>query len=123
MTSEPRNILDLNALLARSGKQHLLGSLASADLNVNLLSFTGTGGIEEHVNNEVDVLIVALGGEGVLTLAGEEETMSPGHITIVPKGVSRSIRSNREWFAWLTCHGQRSGLIPKIRKDQADPSA
>ena len=116
MTAEPRDLLDLHALLAQTVGQHLLGSLASADLNVNLLAFSGTNGIEEHVNNEVDVLIVALDGQGVLTIDGEDSTMTPGQLTIVPKGASRAIRANGDRFAYLTCHGQRRGLMPKIKK-------
>ena len=116
MTSEPRAILDAQALLAQAGEHHLLGSLTSTDLNVNLLAFTGNGGIEEHVNDEVDVLIVALAGVGVLTIDGERVALSPGQLTIVPKGASRSIRSNGERFSWLTCHGQRRGIMPKVRR-------
>lgn len=116
MSTEPRDTLDLHALLERSGQQHLLGSLASTDLYVNLLAFTGTDGIEEHVNSEVDVLIVALDGAGVLTVDGEEATMSPGRITIVPKGASRSIQASGDRFAYLTCHGRRRGLMPKVTR-------
>lgn len=116
MTAEPHNILDLHDLLAQAGDQHLLGSLASADLNVNLLAFNDTDGIEEHVNNEVDVLIVALDGEGALTVDGEETIVTPGWLTIVPKGASRSIRASGGRLAYLTCHGQRRGLMPKVKK-------
>jgi quercetin dioxygenase-like cupin family protein len=115
MTSESRTILDVQALLAQAGGQHLLGSLASTDLNVNLLAFTGSDGIDEHVNNEVDVLIVALDGAGVLTVDGEASIMSPGQLTIVPKGASRSIRAKGGRFAYLTCHGRRRGLMPSVR--------
>ena len=110
-----RESLDLGALLGRTGTQHLLGSLASADLNVNLLAFTGEDGIEEHVNSEVDVLLVAMDGEGVLTVDGEEATMAAGQVTIIPKGASRSIRASGDRFAYLTCHGQRRGLMPTVR--------
>lgn len=114
MTTEPHEVLDLHVLLARSGGQHLLGSLVSADLNVNLLAFTGAEGIEEHVNREVDVLLVALEGEGVLAIDGVETVLAPGQATIVPRGASRAIRSAGDRFVYLTCHGRRRGLMPQV---------
>lgn len=99
----------------------LLGSLASADLNVNLLRFTGERGIDPHVNSDVDVLIVVLDGEGVLTVDEETVTLAAGQAVIVPKGAKRSIRSAGEQVAYLTCHGVRRGLMPKVppRHDSA----
>ena len=108
-----RETLDVRQLLDQMGAQHLLGSLASSDLNVNLVTFTGEDGIEEHTNNEVDVLVVAMHGTGVLTIDGEETRLETGHAVIIPKGSARSIRANGERFAYLTCHRRRQGLMPK----------
>lgn len=99
-----------------SAATHLLGALASADLNVNLLRFTGEDGIEEHVNREVNVLLVALDGEGIVTVDGHAEELAAGQAAIIPKGTARSIRSNGDRFAYLTCHGQRRGMMPSVRK-------
>jgi quercetin dioxygenase-like cupin family protein len=108
-------MLTLGGVPGSDDAPHLLGSLASTDLNVNLLRFTGENGIQSHVNAEVDVLIVALDGEGVLTVDGEAVTLAAGQAVIVPKGASRSIRSNGDQIAYLTCHGVRRGLMPKVR--------
>jgi quercetin dioxygenase-like cupin family protein len=116
--TEPQSILDLPALLADAGERHLLGSLTSADLNVNLLTFSGEEGIDEHVNREVDVLLVALAGEGVVTVDGEATVLAAGQVTIIPKGTARSIRANGERFAYLTCHGQRRGMMPTVKTRQ-----
>ena len=108
-------LIDTHRLVDELKDQHLLGSLASADLNVNVLAFTGEDGIDEHTNSEVDVLFVAMEGEGVLTVDGEDAMLTAGQVTIIPKGASRSIRANGDRFAYLTCHGQRRGLMPKVR--------
>ena len=106
---------DTDRLLEELKDQHLLGSLASDDLNVNLLAFTNGSGIEEHTNTEADVLLVVMEGEGVLTVDGEEMHLTAGQVTIIPKGATRSIRADSKRFAYLTCHGRRTGLMPKVR--------
>lgn len=116
MTDDRLRLPSLDATDASSDAPNLLGSLVSADLNVNMLRFTGERGIEAHVNREVDVLIVALDGEGVLTVDGVPTALAAGDAVIVPKGTERSIRSNGDRFAYLTCHGQRRGLMPTVKK-------
>jgi quercetin dioxygenase-like cupin family protein len=89
------------------------------DLNVNLLMFRAGEEIEEHVNTEVDVLIVGIAGEGVISVDGEPHAMPPGRSMIIPKGARRGTRVMGERFAYLTCHRRRAGLIPKIGKRSA----
>ncbi len=115
MTNDQPEILTLDGVPAPGTAPHLLGSLASDDLNVNLMRFADHEGIDEHVNREVDVLIVGLDGEGIVTVDSTDTTLGAGQATIIPKGTRRSIRSNGERFAYLTCHGQRRGMMPTIR--------
>jgi quercetin dioxygenase-like cupin family protein len=119
MNQDRLRVLTLGGVPSSEDAPNLLGSLASADLNVNMLRFTDERGIEAHVNREVDVLIVALDGEGLLTVDGAPNLLTAGDAVIVPKGAERSIRSNGERFAYLTCHGQRRGLIPTVKKRPA----
>lgn len=84
----------------------------SADLNVNLLSFDGGQGVPAHVNSEVDVLVVAVAGDGIIGMDGVERPFSAGQLCVIPKGVTRSIRSGGGPFAYLTCHRRRGGLWP-----------
>lgn len=116
MTENRLRVLALGDTLTSDDAPHLLGSLASADLNVNMLRFTGEGGIEAHVNREVDVLIVAIDGEGLLTVDGMPTVLTAGEAVIVPKGTERSVRSNGDRFGYVTCHGQRRGMMPTVKK-------
>jgi quercetin dioxygenase-like cupin family protein len=109
-------ILVLGAIPSGEHVPHLLGSLASDDLNVNMLRFTGEEGIEEHVNPEVDVLLVVLDGEGSVTVDGFGALLAAGQAVIIPKGTVRSIRCAGASFAYLTCHGQRRGMMPAVRQ-------
>ena len=48
------------------------------DLNANLVRF-GTGhGVEEHVNDEVEVIVVGVSRLGIVTVDREEHALSAG---------------------------------------------
>ena len=108
---EPALVTLADVLTAASGPG-AVWTHTSPDLNVNLVSFEAGQGVPPHVNQEVDVLIVAVAGEGVLELDGTAHPIRAGQLCVVPKGVRRSIRSGGGPFAYLTCHRRRGGLWP-----------
>ena len=84
----------------------------SDDLNANLLVFPAGDGVAEHVNDEVDVLLVAIAGQGIVALDGDRYVLRSGTALVVPKGARRGTRAVSEVFAYLTCHRRRGGLLP-----------
>ena len=105
-------IVDLYESLAAAGEQ--AGAIwtleQSAELNANLVRFPAGGGVEEHVNEEVDVLIVGVSGSGIVEVDGHEHPMRAGTVAFVPKGVRHSTRSGAGDFAYLTIHRRRGPL-------------
>ena len=97
---------------ARAADRRLAWSVGSEDLNLNLLVLISGETVEEHLNAEVDVLLVGIAGTGSVTIDGVEHGLTAGQALIVPKGVRRSIASASERFAYLTCHRRRAGLWP-----------
>jgi quercetin dioxygenase-like cupin family protein len=83
---------------------------ASDELNANLVRFEAGGGVGEHVNDEVDVIVVGITGTGFVEVDGEEHPVSNGTLTFVPRGARRSTRSTSGAFAYLTVH-RRRGLL------------
>lgn len=83
---------------------------ASRDLNANLVRFGAGRGVEEHVNDEVDVLFVGVSGSGFVESDGEEHPLSAGKLIFVRKGAQRSTQSTSEDFAYLTVHVRRGPL-------------
>jgi quercetin dioxygenase-like cupin family protein len=82
----------------------------SSDLNANLVRF-GTGqGVGEHLNDEVEVIVVGVSGSGIVTVDREEHTLSAGMLVFIPKGARRSTVSASEDFAYLTVHRRRRPL-------------
>ena len=87
-------------------------SQATDDLNVNLVVLRAGRSIAEHINNEVDVLLVGIEGTGHVTIDGTAHELRAGQLVIVPKGTARSISPHGARFAYLTCHKRRAGLWP-----------
>jgi mannose-6-phosphate isomerase-like protein (cupin superfamily) len=112
---EPRaELLDLTASeLTGSGA---ILSRESDDLDLNLVRFAGGAGVQTHVNREVDVLLVAVAGNGVVTVNGEEFALAPGQALLIPKQTERAIRSSSEGeFRYLSIHRRRARLQPTRR--------
>jgi mannose-6-phosphate isomerase-like protein (cupin superfamily) len=112
---EPTCIVDLAALALQSvgGGPAWSHGRQDADLNVNLIVWHAGEGVVEHVNEEVDVLLVGIAGAGIVEVEGREHTLQAGQALIVAKGSRRAIRSTGERFAYLTCHRRGQGLWPK----------
>jgi hypothetical protein len=58
----------------------------SCDLNANLVRF-GTGhGVEEHVNDLVEVIVLRVSESGFVAVDREEQALSAGMVVFIPKG-------------------------------------
>lgn len=94
-----------------TGREGVVWTLeGSADLNANLVRFEAGGGVGEHVNEEVDVLIVGVSGSGSVGVDGEEHPLSSGVTVFVPRGARRLTRATTEGFAYLSVHRRRGPL-------------
>ena len=108
-------LLDFPVLAAAATAPGVAWGYQGDDLNANLVVFHGTDGVATHVNNEVDVLVVGIAGTGIVEVDGERATLAAGQALIVPKGAARSLTAAGEFFAYLTCHRRRAGLLPQRR--------
>lgn len=94
-----------------AGRSGTVWTLAgSADLNANLVRFDAGGGVAEHANEEVDVLLVGVTGSGVAVVDGEELALEAGSLVFAPKGARRSVRALSDGFSYLTVHRRRGPL-------------
>lgn len=105
-------VVTLIEWLAASSDSGPVWTKSSVDLNINLISFRSGQGVPAHINNEVDVFVVVVGGEGLLEIDHVEHPMRAGQVCLIPKGVLRALRSSSQDFAYLTCHRRREGLWP-----------
>jgi quercetin dioxygenase-like cupin family protein len=112
---DTQRVVDLAALVRAASASGAVWTHQSEDLNANLLVFTSGEGVAEHVNTEVDVLVIGIAGEGVVAVEGMPRPLRAGYALVIPKGARRGIQSVREPFAYLTCHRRRAGLWPAPR--------
>lgn len=106
-------IVDLATLARSATAQGAIWSRKSEDLDINLLVFAAGEGVAEHVNAEVDVLVVGIAGAGVVAINGTRQNLSAGDAIVIPKGANRGIQSLSDPFAYLSCHRRRGGLWPR----------
>lgn len=83
---------------------------ADGDLNVNLVRLDPLNRIDEHVNNEVDVLLVARAGSGELVVDGFRHPFGAATVALVPRGSIRRIESGTDGLTYLTVHIRRGPL-------------
>ena len=86
----------------------------SEDLDATLLSWENGRRIEAHVNNEVDVVMIGVEGEGRVAVNGEINEVRPGVALLIPKGCERAIESASQRFSYLSVHRRRRGLMPTL---------
>lgn len=84
----------------------------STDLDATLLSWGARHRIAEHRNSEVDVILIGVEGEGIVTIDGEPHPVSAGVALLIPKGSSRALESTSERWSYLSVHQRRRGLMP-----------
>ncbi len=95
-----------------------LWGMASADLNATLLSWPADHEVAEHVNAELDVLIVVLGGSGTAIVDGETHPLASGCALLVARGTSRRITAGGHGLRYLSVHRRRGPLQiqPLVRR-------
>ena len=107
-----KDALDLGELLAAAGdREGVIWALQrNDDLNANLVRFDASGGVGEHVNDEVDVLFVGISGSGIVEIEGERHALGPGMLVFAGKGTRRSTLAAAGGLAYLTVHRRRGPL-------------
>jgi mannose-6-phosphate isomerase-like protein (cupin superfamily) len=109
-------LLDLTAAIAAGGSGAILAR-ETDDLDLNLVRFADGAGVGAHVNREVDVVLIALAGSGIVRIDEDEVTVVAGSALLIPKNSERSIRSQSDGeFAYLSVHRRRARLMPGPRR-------
>lgn len=86
--------------------------IETEDLNATLLTWKQGQGVQEHVNDEVDVLVVVVTGELNVHIEAAEFQLKAGQMTWIPKGTSRSMLAQTPEAAHLNIHKRRKKLMP-----------
>lgn len=115
-------VVNLAEIAGSESAGGLSWALRGDDLNLNLLVFDAGDGVMEHVNHEVEVLIVGIAGDGVVRIDDRELPLRSGQLVLVPKSARRGTRATADGFSYLTCHRRRGGLIPTVSRPVGETS-
>jgi quercetin dioxygenase-like cupin family protein len=84
--------------------------IASEDLNATLLAWPPGHLVAEHVNPELDVLLLVLDGAGEITVDARPHAVSRGSAILVEKGRARSVRAGPGGIRYVSVHRRRGPL-------------
>ncbi len=94
-----------------TGRAGVVWSLPhGADLDANLVHLHPGGSIDSHVNDEVDVVISIIAGDGQLVIGGTSHRLRDLVVALVPKGERREIRAGSAGITYLSIHRRRAPL-------------
>ena len=105
----PRIPVDLAGLPGGIGP---LWGMQSDELNATLLEWPPGGGVAEHVNDELEVLLVVIAGSARVSLDGEGHELAAGSLLLVPRGCARSVAAGSDGVRYLSVHRRRAPLLP-----------
>jgi quercetin dioxygenase-like cupin family protein len=104
-------LVHLDAVAAGEAGQGALWHLPhGGDLDANLVRFDAGCGVGEHVNDEVDVIIVVQRGDGLVRVGRRAWPVQPATLVMIPKGVGRAITAGPDGIEYLSIHRRRNGL-------------
>ena len=103
-------------VLDRDGPSGAVWSLPhGGDLDANAVVLAAGEAMPTHVNDEVDVLYVVLGGSGAIEVDSATVDVEAGWLMFAPKGTARSVRAGESGaLVYVTVHRSRAGLAIKL---------
>lgn len=80
------------------------------DLDANLVKLGPGGRVGEHHNDEVDVIILVIAGDGSVQVDGDGRPLRAHHLVHIPKGTRRGVEAGPDGLVYVTVHRARPGL-------------
>ncbi|PRH76710.1 hypothetical protein C6N75_24150 [Streptomyces solincola] len=93
----------------RSGALWRLGR-RNRQLDANVVRVPPGSPVGDHVEAQVDVLLVVVSGSGTLMLDGARREVSRGVVVYLPRGARRAVEPGADGIVFITAHRRRSGL-------------
>jgi quercetin dioxygenase-like cupin family protein len=103
-------IADLSFFAWSNPASGAIWSVQSDELNANLVAFEPNQESLDQANQERDVLLVGVMGEGVVEIDGATNFMWPGTALLIPRGARRITRAANGRFAYLACSSPRPSI-------------
>lgn len=113
-------VTDLGAV-DTTGRPGAVWSLPhGGDLDANLVRLHPGGSIAHHVNDEVDVIVYVIAGDGELLVGDVVHPLGGDVLALVPRGAGREVRAGQLGVTYLSIHRRRDlGIVG--RDEEASP--
>ena len=110
--------VDVSALLAERGAGVLWSS--TSQLRSNVVALPAGGGVDAHVEQALDVLLVVVAGSGSLTSSGPDgapvlQDLRAPAACLLPAGTRRSLQAGPDGLVVVTAHRARPPFLPGRR--------
>src|SRR5438105_12935497 len=87
------------------------------ELDANLVRLGAGAAIDEHCNEEVDVLVLVRSGDGEVVVGGKAHQISRGHLVLIPRGSRRAIHAGGHGLIYMSIHRRRGPIpLPTVRR-------
>lgn len=107
---------DLTELAFAEGGGAVWSLPHGGDLDANVVRVAAGDSIDEHVNDDVDVLVVVWTGAGDLTAGDQSITLEPGVVVSIPRGRARAVYAGSSDLVYLSVHRRRSPMRIRSRR-------
>lgn len=108
-------VFDASQVLTEIGDGVDWSLARSGDLNCNLVRLDPGHDIGDHVNHDLDVVIIVIAGSGTIEIDGISSSLRPNVLADAPKGSSRRIEAGPDGLGYFTVHRRRTLGITKRR--------
>ncbi|MFF7458429.1 cupin domain-containing protein [Kitasatospora sp. NPDC008115] len=88
---------------------------AQRQLDANVVRLRPGASVAEHVEPDLDVLLLGIAGRGTLRCGGVAHVLEPGVLRTVPHGAARAVAAGPEGVVYLTVHRRRPGMAVRPR--------
>ncbi|OON82880.1 hypothetical protein [Streptomyces tsukubensis] len=96
---------------------------AGRQLDSNLVRLPPGGGVGEHTEDALDVLLVVIEGSGQIDSPEGSVPLAPQALAWVPRSTRRALSAGPEGLVYLTVHQRRPGLGIKNLSSAVSPAA
>ncbi|HEY3561758.1 MAG TPA: hypothetical protein VGL05_30040 [Kribbella sp.] len=91
-------------------------------LDANLVHLPAGRRIEQHVEPELDVVLVVVAGDGTFGTADGPQQVAAGNLVWLPHGSARDLTAGADGLSYLTVHRRRPGLQIKTARPRREAS-